>query len=105
VCSSDLGDGSFFPTKKTTFDAFNIDLDFGVSIADWDNDGDVDVTSLATFRRNQFLEEGQRHFTLATHDLDGEQLGLGTPAWFDWDKDGDIDTAFGGGPGAFLLEN
>jgi hypothetical protein len=99
------GDGTFANTAKTVFDAFDQSLIFGVSACDWDNDGDYDVTSMALFRRNQWLETGTRHFTVATHNLKPQQLLYGVPAWFDADHDGDLDCAFGGWPDGWILEN
>ncbi len=99
------GDGSWLLTAKTIFDAYDISLIFGVSAVDWDNDGDLDVTSMSTFRRNQLIEGTPRHFTVATHDLDPAQIGFGTPAWFDFDHDGDQDCGFGGQGSMWFLEN
>ncbi len=99
------GDSSFFLTPKTTFDAFDISTIFGCSAADWDNDGDLDVTSTSKFRPNMLLEEGARHFILGTHAIDEVQFGFGTPAWFDFDLDGDLDCSYAGSGGVWFLEN
>ena len=90
-----LGDGTFVLTKKTIFDSYNTGLCLGLSFEDWDNDGDVDVTSSEVFRRNQFVETGLRSFTVATHNIPPNDITDATPAWFDFDRDGDLDTALG----------
>ncbi len=99
------GDGTFFLTTKAMFDAFDVSTNFGCSAADWDNDGDLDVTSTVKFRPNQWIGEGARHFTFEILDFTEGSLGLGTPAWFDFDHDGDLDTALMGWGGVWFLEN
>src|SRR5262249_21371824 len=89
------GDGSYFLTKTTIFDSYNTGLCLGLSFEDWDNDGDMDVTSSEVFRRNQFVETGTRHFTVATHNINMSDITDATPAWGDFDLDGDLDTALG----------
>src|SRR6185436_5301116 len=89
------GDGSFFKLDQSLIDSANIGLDLGLSAEDWDNDGDVDFTTRQVFRRNMFLEEGTRHFMVATHTIPPDHITAATPAWGDWDKDGDLDTALG----------
>ena len=88
------GDGTFFP-GGTIFDEPNIGLDLGLSAEDWDMDGDVDLTTRQVFRRNRLVEDGARHFTVATHAIPDNQLTSATPAWGDWDRDGDLDCALG----------
>ena len=90
-----LGDGTFAIQPKSLFDAFNSGLCLGLSFADWDNDGDIDVNDEQVFRRNQFIETGARHYTVATHSIDGNHISAATPAWGDWDQDGDVDSAIG----------
>jgi hypothetical protein len=90
-----LGDGTFEVQPKSLFDSFNTGLCLGLSHEDWDNDGDVDVTSSEVFRRNQFIETGTRHFTVATHSIPSNHITDATPAWGDFDLDGDLDTALG----------
>jgi len=99
------GDATWFQTAKTLFDANEVGTIFGCSAVDWDNDGDLDATSTTTFRPNKLIEDGARHFTVATHDIDEAQWGHGTPAWFDFDLDGDLDCAFDGVGGIWHLEN
>ena len=61
--------------------------------------------SKQVFRRNMWFEEGQRHFIVATHDLDPDLITSATPGWLDWDRDGDLDTAIGDISAAFFYEN
>ena len=89
------GDGTFFKLDQTLIDSPSIGLDLGLSAEDWDNDGDVDFTTREVFRRNMFLEEGTRHFKVATHTIPPAHIFSATPAWGDWDKDGDLDCALG----------
>ncbi len=102
-----LGDGTFKVQNKSLFDSFNTGLCLGLSFEDWDNDGDVDVTSSEVFRRNQFQETGgDRHFTVATHSIPAGHVTDATPAWGDFDKDGDLDSALGNwGEKGRLYEN
>jgi len=90
-----LGDGTYFLTKKAIFDSYNTGLCLGLSFDDWDNDGDIDVTTSEVFRRNQFVETATRHFTVATHSINANDITDATPAWGDFDLDGDLDTALG----------
>ncbi|MFO0982031.1 MAG: VCBS repeat-containing protein, partial [Planctomycetota bacterium] len=89
------GDGTFFQAEKDIVDSPYIGLDLGESAEDWDNDGDIDFTTRQVFRRNMLIEEGKRHFKVATHDIPASHLTSATPAWGDWDKDGDLDCALG----------
>jgi hypothetical protein len=88
------GDGTFFPAPGI-IDEARTGLDLGLSAEDWDMDGDVDFTTREVFRRNRFVEDGERHFTVATHAIPASHLTSATPAWGDWDKDGDLDCALG----------
>ncbi len=88
------GDGMLELQAKSLFDSADTGLGLGLSFEDWDNDGDIDVTSSEVFRRNQFIESGgTRHFTVATHSIPPDHITNATPAWGDWDQDGDIDSA------------
>ncbi len=90
------GDGNFKVQSRGLFDGAFIGLPLGLSFEDWDNDGDVDVSSSEIFRRNQFIEsDGGRHFTIATHSIDPTHISEATPAWGDFDRDGDVDAAIG----------
>jgi VCBS repeat protein len=88
------GDGTFFAATGLVDEPFT-GLDLGLSAEDWDMDGDVDFTTRQVFRRNRFVEDGERHFTVATHAIPSTHLTSATPAWGDWDKDGDLDCALG----------
>ena len=88
------GDGTFFEAVGI-IDSPNTGLDLGLSAEDWDHDGDVDFTTRQVFRRNRFVEDGARHFTVARHSIPANHLTSATPAWGDWDKDGDLDCALG----------
>ncbi len=89
------GDGTFFAGGPGIIDEPMIGLDLGMSAEDWDNDGDVDFTTRQVFRRNRWIEDGARHFTVATHSINPLHLTSATPAWGDWDRDGDLDSALG----------
>jgi hypothetical protein len=88
------GDGSFFEAGPIVDSAF-IGLDLGLSIEDWDGDGDMDFSTRQVFRRNQLVETGERHFTVATTEIPAKFIDSATPAWGDWDHDGDLDCALG----------
>ncbi len=89
------GDGTFAVLPKATFDSPSTGLCLGLSFEDWDNDGDVDVSTSEVFRRNQWIEAGARHFTVATHSIPPNHITDATPAWGDFDHDGDLDSALG----------
>jgi VCBS repeat protein len=65
----------------------------GTSAEDWDQDGDMDLTSAGFFRRNLLVEEGEPFLRLATTSIPADLLQFCLPAWGDWDKDGDPDCA------------
>jgi hypothetical protein len=88
------GDGTFF-ARAGIIDGARTGLDLGLSAEDWDMDGDVDFTTRQVFRRNRLVEDGERHFTVATHAIPPAHITSATPAWGDWDKDGDLDCALG----------
>ncbi|HEX6882653.1 MAG TPA: VCBS repeat-containing protein, partial [Planctomycetota bacterium] len=88
------GDGTFF-ARQGIIDEARTGLDLGLSAEDWDMDGDVDFTTRQVFRRNRLVEDGARHFTVATHAIPAGQITSATPAWGDWDRDGDLDCALG----------
>ncbi len=89
------GDGTFFGGEPGIIDQPLIGINLGMSAEDWDNDGDVDFTTRQVFRRNRWLEDGARRFTVATHSIRPGHLTGATPAWGDWDRDGDLDCALG----------
>lgn len=77
----------------------------GLSLEDWDLDGDLDLTTTMTLRRNLFVETGERFFRVATHDI-GDNIQFASPAWADFDRDGDPDVVIANfrGP-SYLYEN
>jgi len=77
----------------------------GCSAEDWDQDGDVDLTTAGVFRRNLLVESGTPFLRLATTSLSDAAVGFCLPAWGDWDKDGDPDCALAnfGNRGGFYL--
>ncbi len=89
------GDGTFFAAEAGIVDSPMTGLNLGMSAEDWDNDGDVDFTTRGVFRRNRLVEDGARHFTVATTAIPSADLVSATPAWGDWDRDGDLDCALG----------
>jgi hypothetical protein len=64
-------------------------------VADWDNDGDVDLTTREVFRTNLMMETGEARFVVSPHTIPGEHIHSATPSWADWDLDGDLDAAIG----------
>jgi len=84
------GDGIFDIQPKSLI-ANNSSNCIYMSKADWDNDGDIDITTNVDFRRNTLVETGQRGFVDATHNLPAADLANAPFAWADWDKDGDLD--------------
>ncbi len=100
------GDGTFFAAEPGIVDSPMTGLNLGVSAEDWDNDGDVDFTTRGVFRRNMRIEEGARHFAVASTTIPLADRSSATPAWGDWDRDGDLDCALAnwGGTGK-LYEN
>lgn len=87
------GDGSFYE-ETTLVDGPEL-VGLGMSLEDWDLDGDMDWTTSGTFRRNRRVEDGTRHYTIATTQLQPGWIGAGLPSWLDWDFDGDLDCAYG----------
>lgn len=101
------GDGTFFLTKTKTIEMNGGKFCLGVSHADWDNDGDIDISTQGVFRRNMFVETGQRKFIVATHNIPSNHLSNVLFSWADWDRDGDLDLGIGafGSPRGYLYNN
>jgi hypothetical protein len=74
----------------------------GCSAEDWDLDGDIDLTTTETFRRNALVEGGE----LALRVIPDPFHSPLSPAWADWDRDGDPDcVASGWLSGGTLMRN
>ncbi len=89
------GDGTFFLADAEIMINWFQGVGLGLSAADWDNDGDIDITTRQVLRRNMFMETGTRSYVQAINLIAFNHLTSATPAWGDWDRDGDIDTALG----------
>jgi hypothetical protein len=90
-----MGDATFRMLDPETVDDWTLSGPggvFGMSFADWDNDGDQDVTMAGRFEENQWREDGSHGFIMI--DTDANQ-GYALPGWFDWDFDGDLDIGLG----------
>lgn len=88
------GDGTFLE-ETTVVDGPEVGVTLGMGLEDWDMDGDVDWSTSSTFRRNRMVEDGVRHYTIATTNLNPGWIGGASPSWLDWDRDGDLDCALG----------
>jgi hypothetical protein len=100
------GDGTFFEVEPGVLESPLAGLYVGMSAEDWDNDGDIDLTSRHVFRTNMLVEEGHPRFAVAPTSIPLEDRSDATPAWGDWDKDGDLDCALGNyGGNGWLFEN
>ncbi|TAH38699.1 MAG: VCBS repeat-containing protein [Planctomycetota bacterium] len=100
------GDGSYFATDTAIIESYLDGAAYGLSVADWDNDGDMDFGAANTFRRNLHADTGARQFLLASNQVNPDHLRSAAPAWADWDQDGDTDLAIGNGMfGSYLYQN
>ncbi|MCC6407052.1 MAG: CRTAC1 family protein [Planctomycetes bacterium] len=88
------GDGTFLE-ETSVIDQNSLGVALGMSLEDWDLDGDMDWTTSGIFRRNRMVEDGARHYTIATTNLMAGWIGGALPSWMDWDRDGDLDCALG----------
>ena len=95
------GDGTFEDMALISATAYNVDgnpeASMGVTVGDFDNDGDEDlfISHLALETNTLYLNGGRGDFSDATR-----VWGLGSPSfsytgwgteWFDYDNDGDLD--------------
>ncbi len=99
------GDGTWFQAPSSAIEDFRNGATFGLSVADYDGDGDLDFQGLNTFRRNMLIESGIKYFELASHQINSSNLQGSTFAWGDWDRDGDIDALSATSIKSTLLEN
>ena len=88
------GDGTFL-READVIECPALGSTLGISVGDWDNDGDLDLTTRSVFRRNQFVETGRRLLSIATHAIPAPHIRSATPCWVDWDRDGDLDCVLG----------
>jgi hypothetical protein len=88
------GDGTFLE-ETSIVDQNTAGTSLGMSLEDWDGDGDMDWTTSGVFRRNRLVEDGVRHYAIATAALQPAWVAGGLPSWIDWDRDGDLDCAMG----------
>ena len=95
-----MGDGTFRLLDPEHVEDWQLSGDagvFGMSWADWDYDGDMDVTMAGRFELNQWRETGAHGFIMINTSAG---MGYALPGWFDWDWDGDLDIALGTWGGA-----
>ncbi len=80
-------------TDATRGSGFDVEMyGFGVSVADYDNDGRPDVYITALEGDRLFHNEGQGHFRDVTAQSGIHNANFGTSsAWLDYDKDGKAD--------------
>jgi hypothetical protein len=99
------GDGTFFRAEDALFEGPRFGFDFGLSAADWDNDGDLDLTTRFLFRQNRILDANERRFVVAEADIPFGHIELPAIAWFDYDRDGDLDCAISNVPATVIPGN
>jgi hypothetical protein len=88
------GDGSFEEAADAAAPDVGL-ISLGLSIEDWDADGDLDLTTQYEFWRNQLFETGIPRYTIASHTIDSDDIQAATPSWVDFDRDGDLDAYLG----------
>lgn len=97
------GDGTYAEAPDTVVEDYLNGAAYGISAIDWDNDGDLDITTNDVFRISQMMESGSPEWTIISSAAVPE---VGAPAWADWDRDGDMDLAAADGRFvSFLYQN
>lgn len=97
------GDGTFAEGAQDIVEDYLAGAAYGISAADWDNDGDIDVTTNDVFRTSQMMESGTAEWRKISS---ASVPQVGAPAWADWDLDGDLDLAVADGRDvSFLYQN
>ncbi len=101
------GDGTYAEAPTSLIEDYQNGASFGLSAADWDMDGDIDLQAQQTWRRNLLMETGTATYELlATSNIDPNHTNSATVAWGDWDRDGDPDAVLGNGArGGWLYRN
>ncbi len=84
------GDGTF-AREDGVVETPSAGIQLGISVADWDQDGDLDLTTREVFRQNLWRETGQRSLRVAPHSIPAAHITTAAPCWADWDRDGDVD--------------
>jgi hypothetical protein len=98
-----LGDGTFAESSQDVVEDYLDGAAYGISAADWDNDGDIDITTNDVFRTNRAMESGVAEWRKISS---ANVPQVGAPAWADWDLDGDLDLAVADGRNvSFLYRN
>lgn len=97
------GDGTYSEAPDTVVEDYVRGSAYGISAADWDNDGDIDITTNDVFRTSRMMESDTAEWRIISSPSVPQ---VGAPAWADWDLDGDLDLAVGDGPNvSFLYRN
>ena len=97
------GDGTYSEAPDSVVEDYINGSAYGISAADWDNDGDIDITTNDVFRTSRMMETGAAEWRIIASPSVPQ---VGAPAWADWDLDGDLDLAVGDGRNvSFLYRN
>jgi hypothetical protein len=97
------GDGTFGEAHEDVVEDYVDGAAYGISAADWDNDGDIDITTNDVFRTSRVMDTGVAEWRKINS---ASVPQVGAPAWADWDLDGDLDLAVADGRNvSFLYRN
>lgn len=88
------GDGMFV-FEQSRIESPLSGLTLGLSCDDWDNDGDIDLITRDTPRRNLLIETGVPTLAVQPWELVSGRVQFPMFAWADFDRDGDRDAAVG----------